>query len=115
MIVFDLFLKKSNGSKKDEETNFVVEGFETQDVEMTDQDLEIERKIEGNKNNTLEEENDEEEEPEPVKPEGIEFEIQGQGFTTDELAAMLHESHQESGGFMDRLNARSIEQSNNQI
>lgn len=121
MFLFDLFIKKSKGAKtKDDGMVLNIEGFQTEEVTMTDEELAIEKKLQHDKDSFDDEEEDGGEEPEPVsyedQSEGIEIgEIETQGFTVDELAVMMAEVHNESSDFMSRLDARSVEISNNPI
>ena len=113
MIIFDLFIKKNrNGNAVEEGVQFDIEGFQTEDVEMTEDEKRIEQELEKRKN-TFEDEDDEE--PEPITQEGIEMEVEGQGFTVDEFSKMLSEAHHESGDFMNRLDALSIATTNKSI
>lgn len=113
MIIFDLFIKKNrNGNAVEEGVQFDIEGFQTEDVEMTEDEMRVEQELEKRKN-TFEDEDDEE--PEPITQEGIEMEVEGQGFTVDEFSKMLSEAHHESGDFMNRLDALSIATTNKSI
>lgn len=105
MIVFDLFIKKSIGDKKTESaTKLEIEGFQTEDVEITEEDIEIEEKLREKENDQFEDEED----PEPVNQQEIQFEVEGQGFTLDEFAQVMTQVHNEGISFMDRIENQSI-------
>lgn len=112
MIIFDLFIKKSNRKKdSDDGIQLDIEGFHTEDVDMTDEEIAIEKKLEEEKK-SFDDDDDDYEEPEPVKQDGIEMEVESQGFTTDEFKKLLGETHDEGNSFISRLNTQSTEQTN---
>lgn len=120
MVIFDMFIKKSVAVKgADDGMDFDIEGFQTQEVAMTDEELAIEEKLKKQENTFEDEAEDDEEEPEPVtqdqQGEGVQFgQIEDQGFTVDEFNALLQESHHDTMDFMSRLDAKA-EQSNNLV
>lgn len=119
MIIFDLFIKKSIGKNKENDgINLQIEGFETKNVDMTEEELAIEKKLEQDK--ILEEEtgdNEDDEEPEesePVKQEGIEMELESQGFTIDQFSKVLSpkakdERAKEAADFLERIKKKGEE------
>lgn len=115
MIIFDLFIKKSSGRKKSEEDlDLEIEGFQTENVEMTEEELAIEKGLEKEKN-TFEDEEDDSEEPEPIEEDGVKMDVEGQGFTMDDFSKVMSEVHHESGEFMNLIDTLSTEKASNSI
>lgn len=120
MVLFDLFVKKSVAVKGDGDgMDFDIEGFQTEEVGMTEEELAIEEKLKKQETTFDDEADDDEEEPEAVtqdqQSEGVQFgQIEDQGFTVDEFNALLQESQHDGMDFMSRLDAKA-EQSNNLV
>lgn len=115
MIIFDLFIKKSIGTKKnDDEMNLQIEGFQTQNVEMTEEELAIEERLQQEEKRFEDEEDEDDEEPEPVNEDSVEMEVDGQGFTMDKFSEVMEAVHHESENFMTLINTIP-EQANNSI
>lgn len=118
MILFDLFVKKTNTTDGDEGEAFDIEGFQTQEVGMTEEEIAIEEKL--HKQDEMAFEDEEEEDaggiPQDEQEQSIMFgQVETQGFTIDQMNQLLQESKEDGVGFMERLDAVSAERSSNTL
>lgn len=119
MILFDLFIKKNNTKRGgDDGETFDVDGFQTQDVGMTEEELAIEEKLQ--KDEAVFDDEDDQDDtggvPQDEQEESILFgQVETQGFTIDEMNQLFQESKRDGVGFMERLDAVSAERSSNSL